>query len=230
MKRTALLVLLALGVGLALGAAKSRKFRYLDDRWNRTVKLTEIEVACIQSQFRAQEPVVLRGPPCRAGDRRRAAGKASPRDGPGGPPRWRGQTARPGRAGRRLRRCLQVLASAPVSAVARRGRMPGHHRPRSRREGPLPADSRREGQAGLPEPAALMRLRRRPGGTTVGAHRPQKGRCDVDPGPSCSQAPSVGPGDRPALLARQPRHARRDGLAVQCSICRGSSLPARAPR
>lgn len=60
MKRTALLVLLALGVGLALGAAKSRKFRYLDDRWNRTVKLTEIEVACIQSQFRAQEPVVLR--------------------------------------------------------------------------------------------------------------------------------------------------------------------------
>lgn len=59
MKRTALLVLLALGVGIAVGAARSRKFRYLSDRWNRSADLTEIELACLRSSFTAREPLPL---------------------------------------------------------------------------------------------------------------------------------------------------------------------------
>jgi len=59
MKRTALLVLLALGVGFAVGAARSKKFAFLSDRWNRVVRLTEIELACLRSCFDAREPVPL---------------------------------------------------------------------------------------------------------------------------------------------------------------------------
>jgi len=58
MKRAALLVLLVLAVGLA-GAAVGRKFPYLSDKLNRKVKLTEIELACIKSGFRARAPLVL---------------------------------------------------------------------------------------------------------------------------------------------------------------------------
>ena len=59
MKRTALLILLALGVGLAVGAARSKKFRYLSDRWNRPAGLTEIELACLRSSFTARKPLPL---------------------------------------------------------------------------------------------------------------------------------------------------------------------------
>jgi hypothetical protein len=59
MKRAAPLVLMALGAALAVGAARSRKFRYLSDRWNRPAGLTEIELACLRSSFTAAEPVPL---------------------------------------------------------------------------------------------------------------------------------------------------------------------------
>ncbi|HUU59280.1 MAG TPA: hypothetical protein VMZ50_07040 [Phycisphaerae bacterium] len=59
MKRTAMLLLVALGVGIAAGAVGSGKFKYLSDRWNRPADVTEIELACIQSAFRAEKPVPL---------------------------------------------------------------------------------------------------------------------------------------------------------------------------
>ena len=60
MKRAAFGVLLAMGVGLAGGAAlKGVKFRYLPASWNRTVEMTDIELACIRSAFRAAKPLVL---------------------------------------------------------------------------------------------------------------------------------------------------------------------------
>jgi hypothetical protein len=60
MRRTALLILLALGVGLALGAgAGGLKFSYLPPRWSRQVDITEMELACIEGRFRAQEPATL---------------------------------------------------------------------------------------------------------------------------------------------------------------------------
>lgn len=61
MKRAAWLLVLVVAAGLALGAAgRSGKFRYLPDRWNRAVDLTEVELSCIRSTFRASGPVVLR--------------------------------------------------------------------------------------------------------------------------------------------------------------------------
>jgi hypothetical protein len=60
MKRAASLVLLVLAVGVAGAAvAVARKFRYLPDNLNRKVDLTEIELACIKSGFRADQPLVL---------------------------------------------------------------------------------------------------------------------------------------------------------------------------
>jgi hypothetical protein len=58
MRRTALVVLLAAGVGLAAGAVgQSKKFKFLPDRWNRQVDLTEVELACMQSAFAAEPPL-----------------------------------------------------------------------------------------------------------------------------------------------------------------------------
>lgn len=60
MKRTALFVALALGVGLAIGAsAREKKFKYLPDRWSRPMDITEIELACMVSSFSAEEPVPI---------------------------------------------------------------------------------------------------------------------------------------------------------------------------
>ena len=60
MRRIALVALLTLGVGLALGAAsQGKKFKFLPDRWSRPVDLTEVELACMQSAFAAEGPVSL---------------------------------------------------------------------------------------------------------------------------------------------------------------------------
>ena len=60
MRRTAWVVLLAVGVSLALGAAsQGKKFKFLPDRWNRQVDLTEVELACMQSAFAAEPPLVV---------------------------------------------------------------------------------------------------------------------------------------------------------------------------
>jgi len=59
MRRTALLVLLTLGIVLALGATRGRKFKFLSDRWNRPANLAEIELACLRSCFEARQQVPL---------------------------------------------------------------------------------------------------------------------------------------------------------------------------
>ena len=61
MRRAGWLIVPALAAGLGLGAAaKGLKFPYLPERWNRSAEITEIELACLQSAFRAQEPLTLR--------------------------------------------------------------------------------------------------------------------------------------------------------------------------
>lgn len=61
MKRVTLLVVLALGIGAALAATgRGKKFPYLPTSWNRQVRMTDAELACIRSTFHAREPVVLR--------------------------------------------------------------------------------------------------------------------------------------------------------------------------
>jgi len=60
MKRAAGLLMLALAIGFAAGAAaRAKKFRYLSERWNQRVDMTAIELACLQSAYRACEPVTL---------------------------------------------------------------------------------------------------------------------------------------------------------------------------